>query len=279
MRRQADLREVRHQGPVEARRVLDDAAGGGAAHRRPRRRPDALGEEQAAAAGAAAGRQVPEGRRGALAREPAGLVVDREDRLLEARLEDRHHAVGGEGVRRLAGVPGPRSWRPPRRCSSSAPRCSRCSRSCGATCSACRSSGSRTRSPTSSCAGSSSTSASRSGVARTSPSRWCRRCCHAIRRRAAADRGDASSCSRCVFSFVVHGRRWCGGASPRSRTPCKYEARTESLAFPMWPFLAVLLFSLRLHGDHHAVPDLPRACRRCAGAPCSTSRAKDDATH
>ena len=25
------------------------------------------------------------------------------------------------------------------------------------------------------------------------------------------------------------------------RTACNYESRTESLAFPMWPFLAVLL--------------------------------------
>ena len=30
---------------------------------------------------------------------------------------------------------------------------------------------------------------------------------------------------------------------PEVEDSIKYEARTESLAFPMWPFLAVLLFS------------------------------------
>ena len=83
--------------------------------------------------------------------EPAGLVLDREDRLLEARLEDRHQVVPAS---RRRTPPGGRSrtgsWRPSPRSCSSAPRCSRCSRSGGATSSATPSSGSRTRSPSSS---------------------------------------------------------------------------------------------------------------------------------
>jgi TRAP-type C4-dicarboxylate transport system permease small subunit len=42
----------------------------------------------------------------------------------------------------------------------------------------------------------------------------------------------------CVFMAAVV---WWG--IPEVEDSLKYEARTESLAFPMWPFLAVLLFS------------------------------------
>ena len=42
------------------------------------------------------------------------------------------------------------------------------------------------------------------------------------------------------LSFVSSSP-WCGGAYRRCATACSYESRTESLAFPMWPFLAVLL--------------------------------------
>jgi TRAP-type C4-dicarboxylate transport system permease small subunit len=45
-----------------------------------------------------------------------------------------------------------------------------------------------------------------------------------------------------VFSFTFMAAVvWWG--IPEVEDSLKYEARTESLAFPMWPFLAVLLFS------------------------------------
>ena len=46
VRRQADLPEVRHRGPIQAGRVLDDAPGGVEADRRARRRPEPLDQEQ-----------------------------------------------------------------------------------------------------------------------------------------------------------------------------------------------------------------------------------------
>jgi TRAP-type C4-dicarboxylate transport system permease small subunit len=42
------------------------------------------------------------------------------------------------------------------------------------------------------------------------------------------------------FAFMVAVVWW---GLPEVEDSIKYEARTESLAFPMWPFLAVLLFS------------------------------------
>jgi TRAP-type C4-dicarboxylate transport system permease small subunit len=42
------------------------------------------------------------------------------------------------------------------------------------------------------------------------------------------------------FAFMVAVVWW---GIPEVEDSLKYEARTESLAFPMWPFLAVLLFS------------------------------------
>ena len=50
-----------------------------------------------------------------------------------------------------------------------------------------------------------------------------------------------------VFSFVFMAAVvWWG--IPEVEDSIKYEARTESLAFPMWPFLAVLLFSFASMG-------------------------------
>jgi TRAP-type C4-dicarboxylate transport system permease small subunit len=50
-----------------------------------------------------------------------------------------------------------------------------------------------------------------------------------------------------VFSFVFMAAVvWWG--IPEVEDSLKYEARTESLAFPMWPFLAVLLFSFACMG-------------------------------
>jgi TRAP-type C4-dicarboxylate transport system permease small subunit len=50
-----------------------------------------------------------------------------------------------------------------------------------------------------------------------------------------------------VFScaFMAAVVRW---GIPEVEDSLKYEARTESLAFPMWPFLAVLLFSFGCMG-------------------------------
>ena len=47
----------------------------------------------------------------------------------------------------------------------------------------------------------------------------------------------------CAFMVAVV---WWG--IPEVEDSLKYEARTESLAFPMWPFLAVLLFSFACMG-------------------------------
>ena len=47
------------------------------------------------------------------------------------------------------------------------------------------------------------------------------------------------------FAFMVAVVWW---GIPEVEDSLKYEARTESLAFPMWPFLAVLLFSFACMG-------------------------------
>ena len=47
----------------------------------------------------------------------------------------------------------------------------------------------------------------------------------------------------CAFMAAVVWWGW-----PEVEDSVKYEARTESLAFPMWPFLAVLLFSFGCMG-------------------------------
>jgi TRAP-type C4-dicarboxylate transport system permease small subunit len=47
------------------------------------------------------------------------------------------------------------------------------------------------------------------------------------------------------FAFMVAVVWW---GLPEVEDSIKYEARTESLAFPMWPFLAVLLFSFASMG-------------------------------
>jgi TRAP-type C4-dicarboxylate transport system permease small subunit len=50
-----------------------------------------------------------------------------------------------------------------------------------------------------------------------------------------------------VFSFAFMAAMvWWG--IPEVEDSIRYEARTESLAFPMWPFLAVLLFSFACMG-------------------------------
>ena len=50
-----------------------------------------------------------------------------------------------------------------------------------------------------------------------------------------------------VFSFAFRAAVvWWG--IPEVEDAVKYESRTESLAFPMWPFLAVLLFSFASMG-------------------------------
>ena len=53
--------------------------------------------------------------------------------------------------------------------------------------------------------------------------------------------------SALIFSFAFMAAVvWWG--IPEVEDSIKYEARTESLAFPMWPFLAVLLFSFACMG-------------------------------
>ena len=89
-------------------------AGGHRDDERGGRRDEPLREEQDAAGSEPVGRHVRQGRPRAFEAEPARLVLDREGRLLEARLEDRHQvarrepgAAHGEGIRNLARVPGP----------------------------------------------------------------------------------------------------------------------------------------------------------------------------